>query len=154
MASESINPRPDGERYLLVRAGVTRYAIPTWAVRRVVQMPDLYRVPGAQPRFLGVGQYGGEPLAVVDVQGLERQTEGVGGTRGIMVVIAPGDELLIGLAADDAEYVTRLADRPAERRTDDGPIWMADDDGVKRLDPSWFLARADGLLDGMGPEHS
>jgi chemotaxis signal transduction protein len=116
-------------------------------------MPDLYRVPGAQPRFLGVGQYGGEPLAVVDVLGLERETEGVGGTRGIMVVIAPGDELLIGLAADDAEYVTRLADRSAERRTD-GPIWTADDDGVKRLEPSWFLARADGVLDGTGPEDS
>ncbi len=153
MASENIDPRPDGERYLLVRAGATRYAIPTWAVRRVVQMPDLYRVPGARPRFLGVGQYGGEPLAVVDVQGFERETEGVGGTRGIMVVIAPGDELLIGLGADDAEYVTRLANRPAERRID-GPISMADDDGVKRLDPSWFLARADGLLDGMSPQDS
>jgi len=151
MASDTTNSRPREERYLLVRAGSTRYAVPTRVIRRVVQMPDLYRVPGAHPRLLGLGQYGGEPLAVVDVQGLESETEKIGGSRAIMVVIAPGDELLIGLAADEAEHVARLAERPGEW-SKESPISMADGDGVKRLDPSWFVERAEDLLEEVGPE--
>ena len=149
MAPEGSGSRSEGEQYLLVRAGATRYAVPTWAIRRVVQMPDLYRVPGAQPWLLGLGQYGGEPLAVVDLQGLEIATVGVGGGRGVMVVIAPGGELLIGRAADDAEYVTRLAGGPGGGQAD-STIWTVDDDGVRRLDPSWCLARAEGPEEGTG----
>lgn len=114
-------------------------------------MPDLHRIPGAQPRLLGLAQYGGEPLAVVDVQGLEGDTEEIVGGRGTMVVIAPGDGLLIGLAADDAEHVTRLADVAAVIRPA-GPISNVDADGVKRLDPSWFLARAEGPSEETEPD--
>jgi chemotaxis signal transduction protein len=115
-------------------------------------MPDLYRVPGAHPRLIGLGQYGGEPLAVVDVEGLERETETIGGSRIIVVVIAPGDELLVGIAADEAEQVSRLPGIRVVEGRSDSPISAADRDGVKRLDPSWFLDRAEGLSEEKGPE--
>jgi len=150
----STDCQSDGERYLLVRAGQNRYAIPTRFVRRVVQTPDLYRVPGAHPRLIGLGQYGGEPLAVVDVEGLDGETEAMGGSRIVVVVIAPSDELLFGLAADEAERVSRLPEiREVESRTD-GPIFEVDGDGVKRIDPSWFLDRSEGLSEARDPENA
>ena len=145
VAPNSIDSGTEGERYLLVRAGPNRYAIPTRVVRSVVQMPDLYRVPGAHPRLIGLGQYGGEPLAVVDVEGLERETETIGGSRMIVVVIAPNEDLLIGIAADEAEQVSRLRGKKVVEGRRDRPITEADGDGVRRLVPSWFLDRAEDL---------
>jgi chemotaxis signal transduction protein len=149
VALKSIDPRADGERYLLVRAGPNRYAIPTRVIRSVVQMPDLHGVPGAHPCLIGLGQYGGEPLAVVDVESLERGAETIGGSRMIMVVIAPSEDLLIGIAADEAEKVSRLrGNGVAEEGRRDVPITEADGDGVKRLLPSWFLDRVEDLQEG------
>lgn len=152
MASDAADSTPSGERHLLVRAGVNRYAIPTRVVRRVVPMPDLYRVPGAHPQLIGLGQYRGEPLAIVDMEALESETGAIGGNREVVVVIAPGDGVLVGLAADDAEQVSRLGYGGADDRLSDGPISAADRDGVKRLDPSWFLERREGRSEDAGQE--
>lgn len=115
-------------------------------------MPDLYRVPGAHPRLIGLGQYRGEPLAVVDVEALESETGAIGGNREVVVVISPGDGLLVGLAADEAEQVSRLSHGGVDDRLPDGPISAADGDGIKRLDPTWFLDRREGRSEDAGPD--
>ena len=117
-------------------------------------MPDLYRVPGAHPRLIGLGQYGGEPLTVVDLEGLVGEPEVIVAGRHVVVVIAPGDELLIGLAADEAEQVTRLPGSGVAETRADGPISDIDADGVRRLDPSWFLDRTEDPSGGRDPATS
>ena len=43
-----------------------RYALPVETVRRVISMPILFPIPGAADRLLGLAQFGGEPLPVVN----------------------------------------------------------------------------------------
>jgi chemotaxis signal transduction protein len=93
--------------------------------------------------MIGLGQYGGEPLAVVDLEGLEAESTNLGASRNIMVVIAPNDELLIGIAVDEAERVARLPDVGVDDREADTAVSAVGVDGIKRLDPSWFVDRAE-----------
>jgi chemotaxis signal transduction protein len=61
-------PVAEGDRrFLLVRSGGTFYAIPAHQVRHVVRGLACHPVPGAQPHLLGLAQFAGEPLAVLDL---------------------------------------------------------------------------------------
>lgn len=64
-------PVAEGDRrFLLVRSGGSCYAVPASQVRHVVRGLACYPVPGARPHLLGLAQYAGEPLAILDLHSM------------------------------------------------------------------------------------
>lgn len=102
--------READERYLLVNTGQLRCALPAAMVRQVVRSLSLYPVPGSQPHLLGLAQFAGEPLAVLDLHALV--TEGVPGSAHRATVIlgrAPESAgRVVGLAVGEAVGVAAL----------------------------------------------
>ncbi len=96
--------------YLLVRLGARVAALPALAVRRVVRGARLHPLPGAGPGLVGLAEFAGEPLAVLDLAqllGAER-----GSSRPAVTVVtwlgSGSDRELVGLGVDDAIEVTEL----------------------------------------------
>jgi len=89
-------------RYLLVRSGGTRWALPADQVRRVVR------------HLLGLAQYGGEPLAVLDLYTLVSGGMLRSDHRATVILGRRGERsgAVLGLAIDEAERVMTLADPP------------------------------------------
>lgn len=108
-------------RWILVRAGGAGYGLPAAAVRHVVRGLALHPVPGARPGFLGLAQFAGEPLAVLDLCAL---VEGgaARSNQGVVLILGPGVDsraASLGVAADAALRVVSLG--AAEARGDSGP---------------------------------
>jgi purine-binding chemotaxis protein CheW len=98
--------------HLLVRAGDAVCALPLAGVRRVVKALAVHPLPGAAPELLGLAEYAGEPLAVVDLARLVGAAAGASPTTPVTVVAAAGPpeaRELVGLAADAALEVVALA---------------------------------------------
>lgn len=96
--------------HLLVRVGEVTAAMPAAAVRRVVRALELHPLPGAGDGLLGLAEFAGEPIAVLDLARL--MGLGEGGTAAVTVVawIGPQAEReLVGLAVDEALAVATLA---------------------------------------------
>jgi chemotaxis signal transduction protein len=100
------------QRYLLVRTGSLHCALPAKDVVRVVRGLLCYPVPGSKPRFLGLAQYGGEPLPVLDLHVLVDGS--TSGTRHRSTVIVGRsrrrDRQILGLAVDEVVRVAHLED--------------------------------------------
>jgi chemotaxis signal transduction protein len=97
-------------RFLLVRAGGVRYALPAAAVRHVVRGLACHPVPGSQPKLLGLAQFAGEPLAVLDLHALA-EGGAAQSAQWVTVILGRGDgESLsaLGLAVDEALRVETL----------------------------------------------
>ncbi len=96
--------------YLLVRLGERIAALPAAAVRRVVRGARLHPLPGAGPGLVGLAEFAGEPLAILDLA----QLLGLGerSSRPAVTVVTwlgSGDEReLVGLGVDDAIEVAEL----------------------------------------------
>lgn len=148
--SDTLPTIDQGRRYLVVQIAGARYALPASAVRRVIQAPDLYPVPGARPRLLGLGQFGGEPLAVLDLQALDDESCSVGSSLGAVVVIAVGDEHMVGLAVDEALEVPTIPDENVVAGGS-GPVIGTVKSDLNILDPEWFFT---GLTDPGGLDES
>jgi chemotaxis signal transduction protein len=96
--------------YLLVRCGERVAALPAAAVRRVVRGARLHPLPGAGPGLVGLAEFAGEPLAVLDLAQL------LGDERGssrppvtVVTWLGSGSEReLVGLGVDDAIEVADL----------------------------------------------
>ncbi len=99
-----------GASHLLVRAGSRLAAIPASAVRRVVRDARLYPLPGAGASLVGLAEFAGEPLAVLDLARL--LGEGRGNTRPPVTVVAwlggSDDRELVGLGVDEALEVAEV----------------------------------------------
>jgi chemotaxis signal transduction protein len=103
--------RDDGNRrFLLVRTGSLSCALPASDVVRVVRHLRSHAVPGSRSHLVGLAQYGGDPLPVLDLHVLvdrgpsnaRRQSTvivGRGRTRGHAV---------LGLAVDEVLRVVNL----------------------------------------------
>ena len=96
---------------MIVRSGTALYALPASDVVRVVRRLICYPVPGAQLHLLGLAQYGGEPLPVLDLHVL---VEGgpSGSRQRATVILGRGrrrDRSVLGLAVDE---VLRVAELP------------------------------------------
>ncbi len=96
--------------YLLVRVGERVAALPALAVRRVVRGARLHPLPGAGPGLVGLAEFAGEPLAVLDLAqllGEERRN-----SRPPVTVVtwlgSGSDRELVGLGVDDAIEVIEL----------------------------------------------
>lgn len=96
----------------MVRAGGVRFGLAAETVRRVIRTPELWPVPGAEPQLLGLIQYGGEPLAVLDLATLAATTTDGSPAREVVVVLNPAKGLHLGLAVEDAEQVVALEGHP------------------------------------------
>ncbi|MEO7794787.1 MAG: chemotaxis protein CheW, partial [Thermoanaerobaculia bacterium] len=85
-------------------------ALPASAVRRVVRGARLHPLPGAGPGLVGLAEFAGEPLAILDLAHL------LGGERRnsrppvtVVTWLGSGEEReLVGLGVDDAIEVTEL----------------------------------------------
>jgi chemotaxis signal transduction protein len=96
--------------YLLVRCGEKIAALPAAAVRRVVRGARLHPLPGAGPGLVGLAEFAGEPLAVLDLAQLlgdERRSSRPPVT--VVTWLGSGEEReLVGLGVDDAIEVAEL----------------------------------------------
>lgn len=91
--------------HLLVRAGEFVCALPLTSVRRVVRALPLHPLPGAAPELKGLAEFGGEPLAVLDLARLVSAPPGANPACPVTIVAwaGPSDGRdLVGLAADAA----------------------------------------------------
>ncbi len=107
--------RPAGvRRYLLVRSGGTEWALPADQVRRVVRGLACHPAPGARPHLLGLAQFGGEPLAVLDLHALVAGGMPLSDHRATVIFGRRGTRsgAVLGLAIDEALRVVTLADPP------------------------------------------
>jgi chemotaxis signal transduction protein len=108
------------ERFLLVRAGSLSCALPASDVVRVVRQLRTHPVPGSGSHLVGLAQYGGDPMPVLDLQALVER--GVSNARHHSTVIlgrggARGHSIL-GLAVDE---VLRVVNLPEMCAVDPGP---------------------------------
>ena len=97
-------------RFLLVRTGSVSCALPTSNVVRVVRQLRCHPVPGSRSHLVGLAQYGGDPLPVLDlhvlVQGDPSNTR-----HSSTVILGPGQERghsVLGLAVDEVVRVVSL----------------------------------------------
>jgi len=142
MAREVTGGQGD-RRFLLVRTGALKCALPASDVVRVVRGLISHPVPGSEPRLLGLSQYGGEPLPVLDLHAV---VEGIpSGTRHrSTVILGRGqrrDRPLLGLAVDEVLQVVSLASESVA--SDESGIVAErtiEDDEVKILDTRRLLA--------------
>jgi chemotaxis signal transduction protein len=97
--------------HLLVRLGETTAALPAAAVRRVARALRLYPLPGAGEGLLGLAEFAGEPLAVLDLARLLGVAGAAGEAPPVTVVTWLGhgaDRELVGLGVDEALEVAEL----------------------------------------------
>lgn len=96
--------------YLLVRLGERLAALPALAVRRVVRGARLHPLPGAGPGLVGLAEFAGEPLAILDLAQLLGDERG--SSRPSVTVVtwlgSGSDRELVGLGVDDAIEVVEL----------------------------------------------
>jgi chemotaxis signal transduction protein len=104
--------RDDVRRYLMVRAGEDLCALPLERVRRVVRDLQVLPLPGASTQLKGLAEFGGEPLAVLDLTAVVGAARGANPQYSVTVVAmaGPADHLeLVGLAVDAALEVVDVA---------------------------------------------
>lgn len=116
----------EGSNFLLVRSGGYRCAIPVDAAKLVTKAAKIEPLPGSAPRFLGLAQVAGEPVAVVDLHALLDPTGDPGGGHELTVIVrGPDGASTLGLAVDEAFGVVSLtADEPPSE-----------------TDPNWVIGR-------------
>ena len=98
---------------MLVRLAGASYAVPVAAVREIVRMPSITRVPGLPEFVAGLVNVRGRVLAVIDLRPLLR----LDAPRGGRLVILDGTgqnagatagRAIVGLVVDAAENLVRL----------------------------------------------
>ncbi len=112
--SEQVNAHEEHNetaRCLLVRAGSELCAIPLAAVRRVVTPGKISPLPGAEAVLLGLTEFQGEPLPVLDLTILVGASPEAAPARPLMVVARTGRPPLtelVGLHADGALEIVEI----------------------------------------------
>jgi chemotaxis signal transduction protein len=108
---QEVAPDDPHERFLLVRTGNLNCALPISDVVRVVRMLRTHPVPGSRSHLVGLAQYGGDPMPVLDLQVLA--DGGVSNTRHhSTVILGRGRQRghsILGLAVDE---ILRVVDLP------------------------------------------
>jgi purine-binding chemotaxis protein CheW len=101
----------EGASHLLVRAGEYVCALPLTAVRRVVRALPVHPLPGATGELLGLSEFGGEPMPVLNLARLVNAPPGANPSYPVTIVVwvgpAEGREM-VGLAADAALEVVKV----------------------------------------------
>ena len=113
-----------------MQAGQQLCAVPLARVRRVVRALPVSPLPGAAPELLGLAEFGGEPLPVLDLALLVGAAPGASAALPVTVVVMAGSEgatELAGLAADAALDIAQVPSPPAAggRRLVAGEVLLA-----------------------------
>ncbi len=99
---KDLQPPSPRAPHLIVRVGERHYGLPAERIRRVVASMNLWPVAGYAPALIGLGRFGGEPLAVLSLEnlttGLRSRWSGSGTV--IVVWVGHGDDL--GFVVDEA----------------------------------------------------
>jgi chemotaxis signal transduction protein len=105
-----MTPAQEDRRFLLVRTGGLRCAVPAASVRRVVRDLASHPLAGARPHLIGLSQYGGEPLAIIDLHAALTGGQPRPDHRTTLIIKPPSGPLggSLGLAVDEAVDVVRL----------------------------------------------
>jgi purine-binding chemotaxis protein CheW len=107
----SIPEGGESVRCLLVQTGDYVCALPLVRVQRVVRALTVHPLPGAAAELLGLAEFGGEPLPVLDLGRLVGAPPGANPAAPVTIVArvgpAPAEELA-GLAADAALDIVEL----------------------------------------------
>jgi chemotaxis signal transduction protein len=117
MEADGCTVQPRKRRFLIVRTENLRWALDLRSVRRILKSILTFPVPGAQPELLGLGQWRGEPLPLLDLHVLLEGGEPSAGNHKVTVVVrvSSGDEReYFGLAVDEAVDVVRIAEDELE----------------------------------------
>jgi len=99
-------------RFLIIRVGGRRWALPLIRVRRVVPSVMVYPVPGSRPHCLGLAQVDGQATPVIDPRAL-KDGQGIanrGPGRTLVVRVDPGDGDILAVAVDEVVAVVDAAD--------------------------------------------
>lgn len=103
------------ERFLLVRTGSLSCALPASDVVRVVRQLRTHAVPGSRSHLVGLAQYGGEPMPVLDLHALvERDVSNA--RHQSTVILGRGRQrghAVLGLAVDEVLRVVNLPQKTA-----------------------------------------
>jgi chemotaxis signal transduction protein len=94
----------------VVRSGEIRCALPADRVRRVARDLICHPLPGGRPHLLGLAQFGGEPMAVLDLYALVTGGEPRLNPRAT-VILDPNrlrERSVLGLGVDEAIHVISL----------------------------------------------
>jgi len=141
-----------------VRAGGRCCGLPLAAVRRIVRELTLHPVPASDRHLLGLSQFGGEPLAVVDLATLLGEVAGHGGLTVVLDRRRSHGGAALGLAVDAVLGVRRLGTPPEPCRGAPSPVVTGEVEGpdgpVLLLDAERILGDAgdDGRADGGDKE--
>ncbi len=112
------HPPADGSRrFLIVRSAELHCAVPAARVRRVARDIGHLPLPGGRPHLIGLGQYGGEPLAILDLRALVTGQPPAADPQATVIVTprsVPAAARL-GLGVDEAMGVFRLSTEPCPR---------------------------------------
>jgi chemotaxis signal transduction protein len=142
---------PDlGTEVIVVRLGRGRFAAELSAVAEVGRIPDVTRVPGAPSWLLGVANWRGRILPVIDLCPLLGE-RAVAPERSSRLLVLTDRGVLVGVVVDGVEGIvtthsdTDVAPVPAGLPADavallagqipreDGPVALLDVDAVMRL---------------------
>ncbi len=131
-SDSGVSPR----NVLVVRVGDRRLAIPVASLRRIVRALHVFPLPGAESRFAGLAQLGGEPLPVLDLGVLVGAADRTVSPSRLAVVVGiagRAGEQLVGLAVDDALEV--LAAPTGDRPPVNGRVWVGGEE-LDLFDPA------------------
>ncbi len=113
---DSVDPRSGigaaSLRALLVETGEYLCALPINRVRQVVRALPVHPLPGASPELLGLAEFTGEPIPVLDLGRLVGAPTGARPASPVTVVVwagPPDTRELVGLAADAALEIVEIA---------------------------------------------
>lgn len=129
------------DTYLIVQVGTSFLGIRSDRIVQVVRSMSIHPLPGAGPSVVGLSQFGGEPLVVLDLGRLAGIDSFRVGEDSVVVVglVGPSERVeKVGLAVDDALQLHDLAERTgaagsAESHT---PSARVDGQAVQLLDLS------------------
>ncbi len=98
----------DGERFVIVRAGVGWYAVPVGEVREIVLVPPVTEVPGAGAGVCGVVLVHGAVLTLLDPRAALGEPHALGDARARVLAVEHEGERL-GLRVDEVARIVQLA---------------------------------------------
>jgi chemotaxis signal transduction protein len=125
MESGITTRRGPTHKYLIVRSGVHRCALPLECVRRVLPAVSVHPVPGAEVPLLGLAQLGSEPLLVLDLEAIvSGKRRHVSHRPNVLTVLVPTRDgpVIVGLSIDEAVEVFCCPDGPLISNDDDPSV--------------------------------
>ena len=150
VATTSVPQSFTDAQVVVIRVQGGDYAVPIHHVQEIVRVPNINRVPHAQPGVEGVINLRGRVLPVVDLAA--RLALGITErARSARVVVVDGGSESVGLLVDGVSEVLRVpaadVEPPSARTTGDGPTAVL---GVAKLGERLvLLLDLDAVLLGM-----